>query len=61
MLRIYDAIRDRFLPGVREPALTATILMFNIGRIREDRHEVVKLQALDEAGEVYAEFSTVKW
>jgi len=60
MYSIYDCIKGEFVAR-NETALSSAILVQNYGRMKEGRHEAVKLQAVDENGGVFAEFKTVNW
>ncbi|HEY6019270.1 MAG TPA: hypothetical protein VIY48_05015 [Candidatus Paceibacterota bacterium] len=60
MFSIYDCIKGEFI-SKNETAVSSAILVFNYGRLKEAKHEVVKLQALDEQGKVFAEFKTCNW
>jgi hypothetical protein len=63
MYRIYDKLRDEFLPIAKdETALSVIVLMRTYGEIKaKSRHEVAKLDAIAPDGKVLASFSSVNW
>lgn len=63
MYRIYDKIRDEFLPISKdETALSVIVLMRTYGEIKaQTRHEVTKLDAIAPDGKVLASFSSTTW